>query len=212
MKRPFIWKALQIVARVGTTLLFDLKVYGLRHIPEAGGFLLVSNHQSYIDPVLLGVRLTRPLSYMAKSGLFKFAPFEWLIRQLGAFPIKQGSADIRALKEAIGRVQEGHALTIFPEGTRSPDGRLQPIEPGIALVIRKAKIPVIPAVIIGSSQAWPVGQKMFHPAPIRVLYGSPMDLAGLDREQIVERIGRKFAEMYSDLNAGRIAPEDRRQR
>ena len=82
MKRPFIWKALQIIARIGTTLLFDLKVFGLRHVPQDGGFLLVSNHQSYIDPVLLGVRLTRPLSYMAKSGLFKFAPFEWLIRQL----------------------------------------------------------------------------------------------------------------------------------
>ena len=212
MKRPFIWKALQIVARVGTTLLFDLKVFGLRHIPEDGGFLLVSNHQSYIDPVLLGVRLSRPLSYMAKSGLFKFAPFEWLIRQLGAFPIRQGSADIRALKEAIGRVQEGHALTIFPEGTRSSDGNLQPIEPGIALVIRKAKIPVIPAVITGSSQAWPVGKKIFHPYPIRVLYGPPMDLAGLDREQIVEAIGKKFAEMFARLNAAQIATEDRRQR
>jgi 1-acyl-sn-glycerol-3-phosphate acyltransferase len=212
MKRPFIWKALQIIARIGTTLLFDLKVFGLRHVPQDGGFLLVSNHQSYIDPVLLGVRLTRPLSYMAKSGLFKFAPFEWLIRQLGAFPIKQGSADIRALKEAIGRVQEGHALTIFPEGTRTPDGTLQPIEPGIALIIRKAKIPVIPAVISGASQAWPVASKMFHPAPIRVLYGPPMDLSGLDRERIVELIGKKFAEMFAQLNTGNISAEDRRQR
>jgi 1-acyl-sn-glycerol-3-phosphate acyltransferase len=212
MKRPFIWKALQIIARIGTTLLFDLKVFGLRHVPQDGGFLLVSNHQSYIDPVLLGVRLTRPLSYMAKSGLFKFAPFEWLIRQLGAFPIKQGSADIRALKEAIGRVQEGHALTIFPEGTRTPDGTLQPIEPGIALIIRKAKIPVIPAVISGASQAWPVTSKMFHAAPIRVLYGPAIDMTGLDREQIVEVIGKKFAEMFAQLNAGNISVEDQRQR
>jgi len=212
MKRPLIWKALQIVARVGTTLLFDLKVFGLRHIPDDGGFLLVSNHQSYIDPVLLGVRLSRPLSYMAKSGLFGFAPFEWLIRQLGAFPVKQNTADIRALKEAIERVQEGHALTIFPEGTRSPDGSLQPIEPGIALIIRRAKIPVIPAVITGSQKAWPVTRKIFRAAPIRVLYGPAMDLTGLDREQIIDLIGKKFREMFDQLNAGNVATKDRRQR
>jgi len=209
MKPSPVWKFLQTISRIGTTLLFDLKVYGAHRVPAEGGVLLVSNHQSYLDPVLLGVRLGRPLSYMAKASLFKFAPFAWVIRSLGAFPVRQGAGDIRAMKEAIERVQEGLALTIFPEGSRTEDGSLLPVEPGIALVIRKAKVPVVPAVIDGAIDAWPRGRKLFRAAPVRVLYGRPMDLSGLSRDQIVERIGLEFRTMLQQLRDGRV-PLDRR--
>lgn len=209
MKPSPVWKFLQTISRIGTTLLFDLKVYGAHRVPAEGGVLLVSNHQSYLDPVLLGVRLGRPLSYMAKASLFKFAPFAWLIRSLGAFPVRQGAGDVRAMKEAIERVQEGLALTIFPEGSRTEDGSLLPIEPGIALVIRKAKVPVVPAVIDGAIDAWPRGRKLFRARPVRVLYGRPMDLSGLSRDQIVERISHEFRTMLGQLREGRV-PLDRR--
>jgi 1-acyl-sn-glycerol-3-phosphate acyltransferase len=210
MKKPSpVWKFLQVIARVGSTLLFDLKVYGSHRVPTDGGVLLVSNHQSYLDPVLLGVRLPRTLSYMAKASLFKFAPAAWFIRSLGAFPVRQGEGDIRALKEAIERAQEGHALMIFPEGSRSADEKLQPIEPGIALVIRKSKVPVVPAVIDGAIDAWPRGHKWFRSRPIRILYGRPMDLSGLSREQVVEKIGGVFAEMLAELRSGRVRGDRR---
>lgn len=201
---PPVWKFLQTIARITTTLMFDLKVYGAHRVPGRGGVLLVSNHQSYLDPVLLGVRLKRPLSYMAKSSLFKVPPFAWFIRSLGAFPIKQNSADIRALKEAIERVHEGRALNVFPEGSRTDTGKLLPIEPGIALVIRRAKVPVVPAVIDGAFDAWPLTRKMFRPAKIRVLYGSPMDLSNLSREQVTETIARTFRMLLDDLRSGRV--------
>jgi 1-acyl-sn-glycerol-3-phosphate acyltransferase len=204
-----VWKFLQVIARVGTTLMFDLKVYGSHRVPKTGGVLLVSNHQSYLDPVLLGVRLPRTLSYMAKASLFKIAPFAWFIRSLGAFPVRQGAGDIRAMKEAIERVQEGHALTIFPEGSRSENEEVQPIEPGIALVIRRAKVPVVPAVIDGALDAWPRGHKLFRPRPIRILYGKPMDLSGLSRDQVVEKIGRVFAELLDQLRSGNLPPDRR---
>ena len=210
MKQPSpVWKFLQVIARVGTTLMFDLKVYGSRRVPREGGILLVSNHQSYLDPILLGVRLPRTLSYMAKATLFKIAPFAWFIRSLGAFPVRQGEGDIRALKEAIERAQEGHALMIFPEGSRSDDENVLPIEPGIALVIRKAKVPVVPAVIDGSIDAWPRGHKLFRSRPIRILYGKPMDLSGLSREEVVETIGRVFREMLNELRSGRVRSDRR---
>jgi len=98
MKPSPIWKLLQVFCRVVTTLLFDLKVYGSHRFPREGGVLLVSNHQSYLDPLLLGVRLPRTLSYMAKASLFKIAPFAWFIRSLGAFPVRQGEGDIRERK------------------------------------------------------------------------------------------------------------------
>jgi len=210
MKQPSpVWKFLQVIGRVGTTLMFDLKVYGSHRVPRDGGILLVSNHQSYLDPVLLGVRLPRTLSYMAKATLFKIAPFAWFIRSLGAFPVRQGEGDIRALKEAIERAQEGHALMIFPEGSRSDDENVLPIEPGIALVIRKAKVPVVPAVIDGSIDAWPRDHKLFRSRPIRVLYGKPMDLSGLSREEVVEKIGRVFREMLAELRSGRVRTDRR---
>ncbi|HEY8751376.1 MAG TPA: lysophospholipid acyltransferase family protein [Tepidisphaeraceae bacterium] len=209
MKPSPIWKLLQVFCRVVTTLLFDLKVYGSHRFPREGGVLLVSNHQSYLDPLLLGVRLPRTLSYMAKASLFKIAPFAWFIRSLGAFPVRQGEGDIRALKEAIERAQDGHALMIFPEGSRTENGELLPIEPGIALVIRKAKVPVVPAVIDGSSDAWPHGRKFFRAKPIRILYGKPMDLTGMSRDEIVEKIGGVFRSMLQELREGRV-PLDRR--
>jgi 1-acyl-sn-glycerol-3-phosphate acyltransferase len=206
-----VWKFLQALCRVVTSCMFDLKVYGADRVPPEGGVLIISNHQSYLDPVLLGVRLKRPLSYMAKSELFGNKAFAWLIRSLGAFPVKQGAGDVGAMKETIARLQEGRALNIFPEGSRTETGELLPIEKGVGLVIRKAKVPVVPVVIYGSYGAWPKGHKMFRPHPIRILYGHPLDLSSMDREQIIETIGRTFKSMYAGLREGRV-PLDRRDR
>ena len=209
MKPTPIWKFLQAICRVVTSLVFNLKVYGSRRVPETGGLLLISNHQSNLDPVLLGVRLKRPLSYLAKSELFAFAPFAGLIRSLGAFPVKQGAGDVGAMKETIQRLHEGHALNIFPEGSRSPDGQILPIEKGVALVIKRAKVPVLPAVIDGSHRAWPKGRWMFRAAPIRVYYGRPADLSNLDRDEILQWVDQTLHRMLADLREGRV-PLDHR--
>ncbi len=118
---------------MSTTLCFDLKVYGSDRVPRSGGVLLLSNHQSFLDPVLIGVRLPRPLSYMARSELFTVNPaFTWIIRKLGAFPVRQTGSAAGAVKTAIGRLKDGHALNIFPEGSRTEDGEIGPIEGGAA--------------------------------------------------------------------------------
>jgi 1-acyl-sn-glycerol-3-phosphate acyltransferase len=205
MKATPTWKFLQGICRVTTTLMFDLKVYGLHNVPPEGGLLLVSNHQSYLDPVLLGVRLRRPLSYLAKSQLFKNPAFAWLIRSLGAFPVKQGAGDVGAMKETIARLQAGDALNIYPEGSRTENGKMLPMEKGIGLVVRKAKVPVVPVVIDGSFRAWPRGRTMFRSSPIRVMYGPPLDLTNLNRDEIVEAIDRTLTTMLTDLRAGRIS-------
>lgn len=211
MKPTPLWKFLQAICRVFTTCMFDLKVYGAGRVPKQGGVLLISNHQSYLDPVLLGVRLRRPLSYMGKSELFKNRAFAWLIRSLGAFPVKQGAGDVGAMKETIARLQEGHALNIYPEGSRTEDGELRTIEKGVGLVIRKARVPVVPVVIDGSFDAWPKQLKVFRSHPIRVLYGYPVDLGSMDREQIIRTIEQTFREMLAELRGGQV-PLDHRDR
>lgn len=201
-RRSILWRGLQGIARIFTTLLFDLKVYGRDHIPPSGGVLLVANHQSYLDPVVVAVRLRRPVSFFAKSELFEKHAFAWLIRALHAFPVRQGEGDIGAVKETIRRLKEGHLLSIFPEGSRTADGELGKIEPGVALMIRRAGVPVVPVVVSGSFVAWPRGRKMFRSAPIRVLYGPPMELNHLKPAQITARIDQTFRRMLKELEAG----------
>jgi 1-acyl-sn-glycerol-3-phosphate acyltransferase len=198
------YKLTRLIARISSTLLFDLKVYGTEHVPRTGGLLLVSNHQSNLDPVLLGVQLPRALSYMAKSELFNVHPlFTWLIRSLGAFPVRQGAGDVGAVKEAITRLQEGDVLNVYPEGSRTETGEIMPMEKGIGLLIRRAKVPVVPVAIDGSFEAWRKGRKLFRRWPIRLQYGPPMDLAHLKGEQIVERVGETLRKMYDDLRSRR---------
>ena len=196
-----LWKLAQALVRILTTLLFDLKVYGRRNVPPAGGVLLVTNHESYLDPALIGAQLWRPISYLAKSELFENRFFGWLIRNLYAFPVRQGAGDVGAVRETIRRLQEGHLLNIFPEGSRSETGEMLPIEPGVALVIRRAGVPVVPVAIDGSFEAWSKHRKVPRAHPIRVVYGPPMDLADRKPAEIVRIIDTTLRRMLDELHA-----------
>lgn len=194
------WRMGRAVARVMTTLGWDLKTYGIENIPATGGVLLVSNHQSYLDPLVIAVRPTRPMSFMARSGLFTNKYFGWLIRNLNAFPIRQGESDVGAIRETVRRLQEGHMLNIFPEGARTDDGEMKKIQQGAALVIRKAGVPVVPVAIEGSFDAWPRGQRLPHPGLIRVKYGQPLYHLHEQRPaEIVATIDRELHRLLDDL-------------
>jgi 1-acyl-sn-glycerol-3-phosphate acyltransferase len=204
VRKSRFWRMCRAIAYMGCTVLFDYKAFGVKNVPKTGGALLISNHQSYLDPVMLGLNLPRPLSYLAKSELFKNPALRWLITELRAFPVRQGKGDKGAIDETIRRLREGHMLNIFPEGTRTPDGKIHEMQRGAALVVRRAGVPIVPAAICGSYEAWPTGQKMFRSRPVRVLYGKPLNVAGLKSDQIVELMDRTLREMFEDLKAGRV--------
>jgi 1-acyl-sn-glycerol-3-phosphate acyltransferase len=185
--------------------MFDLKVYGRDNVPDEGGALMISNHQSYLDPAALGAQLRRPMSYLAKADLWKNKAFGWLISHLYAFPVQQGKGDKGAIIETITRLQEGHLLNIFPEGSRTETGELLPIQRGVALVIRKAKVPVIPAVIDGSFRAWPKGRLLPGSHPVRVLIGKPIRMDHLDGKEIVAEVDRLFRQLLVELRAREAA-------
>jgi 1-acyl-sn-glycerol-3-phosphate acyltransferase len=199
MERSLLWKILQIPARFLTTNLFDLKVYGLENVPESGGVLLVANHQSYLDPVLVAVRLRRPVSFMAKSELFENPFLGWLIRALHAYPVRKGEGDIGAIRQAIQRLNDGYALNVYPEGTRTLDGNIAPLEKGIALIIRKVDVPVVPVAIHGSFQAWTKGSKLFHPHPIWLNYGKPLYLKELPAKTVLETLHGSMVSLFNEL-------------
>jgi 1-acyl-sn-glycerol-3-phosphate acyltransferase len=200
------WKTCWMVARFVAIVFFDLKTYGAKHVPRTGGALLLTNHQSYLDPVMFGVNLPRSLSYLAKSELFRNPVFRWLISNLHAFPVRQGRGDKAAIEETIRRLREGHLLNVYPEGSRTENGEIGPIQRGVALVLKRASVPIVPAVIDGSFQAWPKGEQIFRSRPVRVLYGKPILVEGLKGDQIVELVDRTLRKMLADLRAGRIQP------
>jgi 1-acyl-sn-glycerol-3-phosphate acyltransferase len=210
MKRSMLWKTLQVPCRILTSVLFDLKVYDKHYLPKEGGVLLLANHQSLLDMIVIGSQLDRPISFLARSGLFKNPVLRWLITSLHAFPVRQGEADVGAIRESIRRLKEGHILNIYPEGSRTLTGELGPIEPGAALIVRRAGVSILPVVVDGAFDAWPRGRQTFRTSPIRVMFGPPMDVSGRSAGEIVKLIEVTLREMLEALR--RRDPYLRRKR
>ncbi len=180
-------------------LLFRGRVFGARHVPRRGGALLVCNHQSFLDPVIATLALPRECHYMARDTLFgKTALFDRVARSLNAFPIRRGQADIGGIKETLRRLKQGELVTAFPEGTRTPDGRVQEIEPGVVVLARKAKVPIIPGMILGAFEAWPRQRKLPMLRPLLMAYGAriePQTLAALDDAAAVALVRGRIVEL-----------------
>jgi 1-acyl-sn-glycerol-3-phosphate acyltransferase len=178
-------------------LFFRPEVEGGENIPADGGALLASNHLAVADsfflPLMLSRRVTFPakLEYFTQSGIkgrFK----KWFFTGMGQIPIDRsgGAAAQAALDTGIRLLREGHLLGIYPEGTRSPDGRLYKGKTGLARMVLEARVPVIPVAMFGTDKANPIGSKMWRPHKIRIKIGKPLDFSryeGLSGDRFVER-------------------------
>ena len=175
---------------------YGLRASGRENLPDAGAAMLVSNHLSHLDVLVLGILLDRPLNYVARSSLF-FFPLGPFIRSCGAFPIQRDGIGAQGLKETLRRLKSGGIVTLFPEGTRTEDGELGELKQGIALLAAKARVPILPAAIAGTFEAWPKSRAFPVSHPIRVQFGrpippeqvrtlSPEALTALIRERILE--------------------------
>jgi len=158
--------------RIGCVLFFHFRIYGAQNIPAKGGFLLVSNHQSYLDPIFCAAFLKRRMCFLARDSLFANWFFGWLLRSVNAIPVRRGQADLSAMKALIARLKDGEAVCIFPEGTRTRDGRIAQLRPGFGLLCRRSEVPVVPVIVDGAFECWPRHKKLFSPGKeIVVSYG-----------------------------------------
>ncbi len=148
-------------------LTIGLRIEGVERVPASGPILVVCNHLHNADPVLLSASFPRPLHFMAKKELFKVPGVGWLIRRVGAFPVDRGKADRSALRRAEAALQQGIAVGMFPEGTRSVARSLRPALPGAALVALRAQVPILPMVITGSERLPGNGAKARREAGVR---------------------------------------------
>ena len=158
--------------------LFRLRAEGVENLPQEGGFVLAANHLSNFDPWPLGIPLfpKRFLRFMAKSELFWW-PLGPIIRSGGAFQVRRGEADIQAMNKAVDLVRDGHIVVMFPHGTRQRKGLVKKHQPrphsGAARIALEAHVPLVTAAIAGTDRLSRLG-------PMRVRYGKPIDLDGLD--------------------------------
>lgn len=158
---------------------FRLHMTGMSNVPRTGPAVLVSNHQSWLDPWLLAVKLPRIVAFMAKAEWFTQPAANHVLREIGVFPVQRGEADARAIKLALQVLREGELLGMFPEGTRSPSGELQLMRAGAVRIAEKMDVPIVPACVVGSARLMPKGALFPRPGVIQIRYGSPYRLSDL---------------------------------
>ena len=184
-------------------LLFGFRVQGRERVPAEGAALLLSNHASHLDPVLVGVASPRQLRFLARDTLF-FWPLAWLIGSLGAVPINRESG-IAGLRTTMTILKQQHALLLFPEGTRSEDGHLQPLKPGFCSVARRSRAALVPVGIAGSFDALPRGRTMPRMKRIVLEFGEPIpysEYAELSDEQLVQLVAQRLASAVEAASQG----------
>lgn len=182
-------------------LLFRFRCRGQEHFPKAGGALVCANHQSFFDPVVVGIASRRRLNYLARASLFRHRWLKWLIGYLDAIPIERDGMGLAGLKETMRRLRRGEMVLIFPEGTRSPDGDMQALKPGFLVVARRCGVPLVPVGLDGAYQAWPRSARWPRLARIAVVVGAPVmpeEIAERSDEEAVallsQRMGASFRE------------------
>jgi len=177
--------------------LFRLRAEGVENVPKEGGFVLAANHLSNFDPWPLGIPLfpQRYLRFMAKSELFWW-PLGPIIRSGGAFKVRRGEGDLEAMRTAIDLVRQGHAVVMFPHGTRARKGLVKRYQPrahsGAARIALEAGVPLVPAALAGTDRLSRLG-------PLRVRYGRPIDLDGLDARAATEQLMAEIERLGEEL-------------
>jgi 1-acyl-sn-glycerol-3-phosphate acyltransferase len=195
------------------TLLFRLRVTGRQHFPTRGPVLILANHQSFIDPFLVGLCCRgRHPSYLARRSLQRNPILSRFLRSLHMVPIDAEGLGKEGLQAALKLLGAGEAVIVFPEGTRTEDGRLQPLRPGVALLIKRAKVPVLPVGIAGAYDSWPRWRKYPWPAPLGVAVGELIGaerFEGLSREEILELLAGEIKRAHERAEVLRLAAHRR---
>jgi 1-acyl-sn-glycerol-3-phosphate acyltransferase len=182
------------------TLGYSLRMQGGCNMPLTGPALVIANHQSFLDPPIIGLCARRPLVYLARKTLFRNPYFAYVIRSLNAVPIDQDGVGKDGIRTVLHQLQLGKAVVVFPEGARTEDGVMHPLKPGIHLLIKRAQCPIVPVGIAGAYDAWPIWRSypiaapLFLPDPkaaISISMGKPVDsrrFAELPRQQALQEL------------------------
>jgi 1-acyl-sn-glycerol-3-phosphate acyltransferase len=201
----------QFLVRSLRPLLGHLHVQGLHHVPDQGPFLLLANHQSYLDPILIQAVVSRPIHTMSKSTQFSNRITGPILKALKGFPVRRFEVDPQAVRLALRYLQQGDGVGIYIEGERSWDGRLQPLRRGTVRLVLKAGVPVIPCGISGAYDAWPRWDRRLKRAAIQIRFGEPIRFPFCDdratREAHLDEAYKRISATLAELAGVERGPE-----
>jgi 1-acyl-sn-glycerol-3-phosphate acyltransferase len=190
---------------------FGWRVCNPERVPESGPVILACNHASFLDPPLVGAALGRPINYLARASLFRYPIAGAILRSWQVVPVDRDGGTGRGFKAILDRLERGGAIILFPEGTRTLDGRLQPARSGIGLAVIKSAAPVVPVRVFGTFDAYGKHRRWPHPRQLTVKYGRPLDFAAPRAEAAVctkPRVKEIYQEAADEIMAaiGRLEP------
>ena len=170
------------LSRLAGRLFFRFRVIHRERMIQSGPVILAMNHQSYLDPPLAGTTCDRAIYFLARRTLLDVPLLGWVLPKLNVIPVNQEGVDRSAIKAVIRVLQAGNGVLVFPEGSRTTDGTLQPAEPGMGLLIAKTLAPVVPMRIFGAREALPRSGGRLRFATITVVIGEPIFFSGADMQ------------------------------
>ncbi len=198
-----IWYEIGRFLAVGCVrLMYRIKVYGKENIPRDGAALVLSSHQSFFDPMLCQGWLRRPFYFVPRETLF-VGFLGWLIDSYYTIPINQEQVTLKSMRAIIEVLKRGHIVCLYPEGSRTLDGKIDEIKPGFSLLVRRSGAMIVPMVIDGIFERWPRSQKFPKPGgTVGVLYGQPIPaerMAELGEEAFMVEFNRTMQTLHNDL-------------
>jgi 1-acyl-sn-glycerol-3-phosphate acyltransferase len=197
---PYYWICYHLI-KLGGRLFFRLRVVHRERMINHGPVILASNHESYLDPPLVGSVSDRAVFFLARNTLLDGWFFGWLLPKLNVIPVDQEGGDRSALKALIRILKAGEGTLVFPEGERTDDGRMRPALPGLGFVIAKTLAPVVPMRIFGAREAWPRGGKPVLFRPITVVVGEPIHFTAADLQPAGKEIYLRLSQRVMDAIA-----------
>lgn len=192
-------------------LAFGVRVEGREFEPRHGGFLVAANHASALDPLLVGGALHRKVYFMARDDLFRIPVLGAWLRSMGVFPVRRGQPDRKALRTSMSLLEQGEGVVIFPEGTRSRDGRLRDPEPGAAMIALRTGALVLPAAVVGSHRILPKGARWPRFRRVTVRFGPPFAVPRIDG-RLDHAVLAEWGDRIMDAIEAMLPPDQRRGR
>jgi len=197
--RRMFYRVVRMSSRLIASVGFGFRTEGRHHLDIKGGGMLLSTHQSVLDPVLVGMLSNRHLNFLARKTLFKNSLFGFVIRVLDAIELDREKGGLAGLREMLKRLQAGELVLLFPEGTRTEDGNVKELKPGFIPVARRSQVPLIPIAVVGAYDCLPRGSKMPVRKPIAVVVGKPIpgsEYGTMSDAELISEVSRRLNELH----------------